>query len=352
MSKIAMIGAGSWATALAQVLAQKDYSAVLWARRQELADLINDGENSRYLPGIPLHAKVTADTDLERVLQGAEAVVFGVPSHCFRDLLKKALPFLQPGAQIINVAKGLEESTLLRLSQVFAQEAGEAALDRYTVLSGPSHAEEVGRNIPTAVVAASRNLTTAEYVQDLFMSTNFRIYTNPDVTGVELSGALKNIIALGTGIADGLEYGDNTKAAMMTRGLAEITRLGFSMGAELLTFAGLAGVGDLIVTCTSMHSRNRRCGIEIGRGKTLEEAVESVKMVVEGVRTTRVAWQLAKQQGVEMPITEQIYRVLFENCSPRTAVMHLMGRGKKLEMEEIVSEKISCTMDQGREEKQ
>lgn len=345
MSKIAMIGAGSWATALAQVLAQKGHNAVLWARRPELAELIKGGENSRYLPGISLHPGISADTDLEKVLYQAEAVVFGVPSHSFRDLLKKSLPLIQPGAHIINVAKGLEESTLLRLSQVFSEEAGEAGLDRYTVLSGPSHAEEVGRNIPTAVVVASRKLTTAEYVQDLFMSQGFRVYTNPDVAGVELGGALKNIIALGTGIADGLGYGDNTKAAMMTRGLAEITRLGFSMGADILTFAGLAGVGDLIVTCTSMHSRNRRCGIEIGRGKTLEEAVESVKMVVEGVRTTRVAWHLAKQQGVEMPITEQIYQVLFEKCSPRTGVLHLMGRGKKLEVEEIILNKTSCPIE-------
>ena len=336
MAKVAIVGAGSWATALAQVLAQNDHSVVLWSRRKELALLINEGENSRYLPGIKLNSGISADTDLEKVLQGAVAVVFGVPSHSFRDLLKSSLPHLKDDTVVINVAKGLEESSLLRLSEVFAEEAGEAALGRYTVLSGPSHAEEVGRNIPTALVAASQEMATAEYVQDLFMSQDFRVYTNPDIIGVELGGALKNIIALGTGIADGLEFGDNTKAAMMTRGLAEITRLGYSMGANLLTFAGLAGVGDLIVTCTSMHSRNRRCGIEIGRGKSLQEAVESVQMVVEGVRTTKVAYQLAKRQGVEMPITDQTYKVLFENLSPREAVLNLMGRGKKLEVEEIV----------------
>lgn len=345
MTKVAMIGAGSWATALAQVLAQNNHSVVLWARRQELAQLINEGENQRYLPGIKLHPTVTADTDLEKVLHEASAVVFGVPSHCFRDLLQQSLPFIKSDAVLINVAKGLEESTLLRLSEVLASEAGEAALGRYAVLSGPSHAEEVGRNIPTAVVAASQEMNTAEYVQDLFMSQDFRVYTNPDLVGVELGGALKNIIALGTGIADGLEFGDNTKAAMMTRGLAEITRLGFSMGANLLTFSGLAGVGDLIVTCTSMHSRNRRCGIAIGKGKSLEEAVASINMVVEGVRTTRVAWELAKRQGVEMPITEQTYKVLFKNLSPREAVLNLMGRGKKLEVEEIALSTLNWTLE-------
>ncbi|MCL5935049.1 MAG: NAD(P)H-dependent glycerol-3-phosphate dehydrogenase [Bacillota bacterium] len=345
MTKIAMIGAGSWATALAQLLAQNNHSVVLWARRQELAQLINEGENQRYLPGIKLHPGINADTDLAKVLHGAAAVVFGVPSHCFRDLLQQSLPHIKPDAVLINVAKGLEESSLLRLSEVLAEEAGEGALGRYVVLSGPSHAEEVGRNIPTAVVAASREIHTAEYVQDLFMSQDFRVYTNPDLVGVELGGALKNIIALGTGIADGLEFGDNTKAAMMTRGLAEITRLGFSMGANLLTFAGLAGVGDLIVTCTSMHSRNRRCGIAIGQGNSLEEAMAGINMVVEGVRTTRVAWELAKRQGVEMPITEQTYKVLFENLSPREALLNLMGRGKKLEVEEIALNQLSWTLD-------
>lgn len=335
MTKVAMIGAGSWATALAQVLAQNNNSVVLWARRTELAQLINQGENLRYLPGIKLNSAISAHTDLEQVLHKADVIVFSVPSHCFREILRQAIPFISKEAKIINVAKGLEESSLLRLSEVFVSEVGELALERYTVLSGPSHAEEVGRNIPTAIVAASQNIKTAEYVQDLFMSQDFRVYTNSDVIGVELGGALKNIIALGTGIADGLEFGDNTKAAMMTRGLAEITRLGFSMGANLLTFAGLAGVGDLIVTCTSMHSRNRRCGMEIGRGRNLEDAMQSVQMVVEGVRTTRVAWELAQRQGVEMPITDQTYKVLFEKLSPREAVLNLMGRGKKIELEEI-----------------
>ncbi|GAB6157005.1 NAD(P)H-dependent glycerol-3-phosphate dehydrogenase [Desulfotomaculum varum] len=344
MTKIAIIGAGSWATALAQVLAQNNHRVLLWARRRELADAINNGENQRYLPGVTLYPHISADTDLAGVLAGATAVVFGVPSHCFRLLLQQSLPFIKPDAVIINVAKGLEESSRQRLSEVFADEAGADALSRYAVLSGPSHAEEVGCHIPTAVVAASQDIATAGYVQDLFMTRDFRVYTNPDLVGVELGGALKNIIALGTGIADGLGYGDNTKAAMMTRGLAEITRLGLSMGANLSTFAGLAGVGDLIVTCTSMHSRNRRCGIAIGQGKTLDEAVASINMVVEGVRTTRVAWELAREQRVEMPITEQIYKVLFEQLSPREAVLNLMGRGKKLEVEETVLSSLNWTM--------
>lgn len=336
MTKVAMIGAGSWATALAQVLAQNNNSVILWARRPELAQQINQGENKRYLPGVQLNPAIAASTDLEEVVQQAEAVVFGVPSHGFRDLLKTSFPYIKKDAVIINVAKGLEESTLSRLSEVCASELGQEVLNRYVVLSGPSHAEEVGLNIPTALVAAAQEIKVAEYVQDLFMSQDFRVYTNPDLIGVELGGALKNIIALGTGIADGLGFGDNTKAAMMTRGLAEITRLGYSMGASLLTFAGLAGVGDLIVTCTSMHSRNRRCGIAIGQGKSIQEAVGSVNMVVEGIRTTGVAQKLAQRQGVEMPITDQTYRVLFEGLSPRDAVLNLMGRGKKNEVEEIL----------------
>ena len=221
------------------------------------------------------------------------------------------------------------------MSMVFAEEAGADLLEKYVVLSGPSHAEEVGRDIPTAVVAASSCLKNAEYVQDLFMCEFFRVYTNPDVTGVELGGSLKNIIALGTGIADGLGFGDNTKAALMTRGLAEITRLGIAMGANPLTFSGLSGVGDLIVTCTSMHSRNRRAGIAIGQGEPVEEAVAGVRMVVEGVRTTKAARRLSARFAVEMPITEQIYRVLFEGLQPATAVSKLMTRGKTHEMEEV-----------------
>lgn len=334
--KVAILGAGSWGTALAVLLAGKGLRVEIWARRQELASSINsEGQNRRYLPGVVLPPNVRVLVDLPAVLKDALAIIFAVPSHAFREVLKAAMPYLPKEALLINVAKGIEEESLLPLSRVFASELGEEELKRYVVLSGPSHAEEVGRGIPTAVVVASASLSCAEAAQELFMTPAFRVYTNPDVAGVELGGALKNIIALGTGIAEGLGFGDNTKAALMTRGLAEITRLGIALGANPLTFAGLSGVGDLIVTCTSRHSRNRRAGIEIGRGKKLEEALASVKMVVEGVRTTRAARLLAARCGVEMPITEQIYRVLFEGMPPQEAVANLMTRGRRREMEEV-----------------
>lgn len=334
--KIGVLGAGSWATALSVLLAKKGYSVRMWSRRPDLAREINETrENSRYLPGVAVPPGVEVVVELEHALRGAEGVVFGVPSHAFRDVIRSAIPDLPEGAVLINVAKGIEEVSLCRMSQAFAEEAGPDMLQRYVVLSGPSHAEEVGREVPTAVVVASSSMESARYVQDLFMCESFRVYTNPDVVGVELGGALKNIIALGTGIADGLGFGDNTKAALMTRGLAEISRLGIAMGANPLTFAGLAGVGDLIVTCTSMHSRNRRAGIAIGKGSSVEEALAGVRMVVEGVRTTRAARQLSRRCAVEMPITDQIYRVLFEGLSPGEAVSNLMTRGKTHEMEEV-----------------
>jgi len=334
--KIGVLGAGSWATALSVLLAQKGYQVRMWSRRPELADEINKArENSRYLPGVAVPSGIEVSVAMEYVLREAEAVVFGVPSHAFRDVVRAAISHIPGRVMLVNVAKGIEERSLNRLSVVYAEEAGRDRLERFVVLSGPSHAEEVGRSVPTAVVAASTCMESAEYVQDLFMGETFRVYTNPDVVGVELGGALKNIIALGTGIADGLGFGDNTKAALITRGLAEISRLGIVVGANPLTFAGLAGVGDLIVTCTSMYSRNRRAGMAIGRGRSLEEALAEVKMVVEGVRTTRAARRLAERHAVEMPITDQIYRVLFEGISPREAVANLMTRGKTHEMEEV-----------------
>ncbi|MCL6638619.1 MAG: NAD(P)H-dependent glycerol-3-phosphate dehydrogenase [Firmicutes bacterium] len=334
--QIGVIGAGSWATALAVLLAKKGHAVTMWSRRQDLVDSINLlRENSRYLPGVGIPEAVKVTADLEEAIRGAETVLFGVPSHAFREVLRAARPYLNGKAKVVNVAKGIEEDTLCRLSQVFAEEAGSGSTGGYAVLSGPSHAEEVGLDLPTAVVAASGMMETAGYIQDLFMSDSFRVYTNPDIVGVELAGALKNIIALGTGIADGLGFGDNTKAALMTRGLAEISRLGIALGAHPLTFAGLAGVGDLIVTCTSMHSRNRRAGMAIGRGRTVEEALSEVNMVVEGVRTTRAARSLAIKCGVEMPITEQIYQVLYGGLSPLDAVSKLMTRGRTHEMEEV-----------------
>jgi glycerol-3-phosphate dehydrogenase (NAD(P)+) len=333
---IGVAGAGSWATALAVLLARKGYTVRMWSRQASLADEITiQRENTRYLPGVKVPPAVEVTVNIEEAVNEVEAVVFAVPSHAFREVLQKTLPCLSGTEFIINTAKGIEEDSLRRLSQAFAEVAGPQALKQYAVLSGPSHAEEVGRQVPTTVVAASSNMSSAEYTQDLFMCDSFRVYTNPDVAGVELGGALKNVIALGTGIADGLGFGDNTKAALMTRGLAEITRLGIALGANPLTFAGLAGLGDLIVTCTSMHSRNRRAGMAIGRGKSLEEALAEVGMAVEGVRTTRAARRLAGLYGVNMPITEQMYEVLFAGFSPEQAVSKLMTRGKKHEMEEV-----------------
>lgn len=331
--KIGVLGAGSWATAVSLLLAQKGYKVKIWSIVPEQINEINENrKNQSYLPGIIIPENIVAMDNLEQVISDAEAIVFGVPSHAFRAVVRQALPYLPEETILVNLAKGIEEESLCRMSQVFTQEAGVRAGWRYVALSGPSHAEEVGLMVPTAVVAASSCMENAEYVQDLFMCDYFRVYTSPDVTGVELGGALKNIIALGTGIADGLGYGDNTKAALMTRGLSEISRMGMAMGASPLTFAGLAGVGDLIVTCTSMHSRNRRAGIALGRGKSLDDALAEVKMVVEGVRTTRAARKLAQTLSVEMPITEKIHQVLFAGLSPAVAVNRLMTRVKTCEI--------------------
>lgn len=333
---IAVLGAGSWGTALARHLAGDGSTVKLWARRQEqVAEINTSRENKRYLPGVILPGNIQASTDLEQSLKGASAVVLSVPSHTFRTVLRQALPFIKAEALIVNTAKGIEENSTLRLSEVFTAEAGLARLEHYAVLSGPSHAEEVARGMPTAVVAASTSPHAAVLAQDIFMHQNLRVYTNPDIIGVELGGALKNVIALGTGIVDGLLDSDNTRAALITRGLTEITRLGLAMGANPLTFSGLTGLGDLIVTCISKHSRNRRAGIAIGQGKTLQQALDEVNMVVEGVRTTRAARTLAAIWDIEMPITEQMYQVLFHNLSPQIAMKNLMTRVKKREVEEV-----------------
>ena len=340
--KVALLGAGSWGTALACHLAAIGHRVFLWSRRLEQVDeLKTNRENKRYLPGIILPAGVTVTGDLEEALADAGTVVSSVPSHSFRGVLEKSLPHIPRGTTVVNTAKGIEQDTMLLMSQVFNQVTGGGRDGDYVVLSGPSHAEEVALKLPTAVVVASLAQWAAESAQDLFMGESLRVYTNPDITGVEMGGALKNIIALGTGIIDGLNGSDNAKAALMTRGLAEITRLGVAMHANPLTFAGLAGIGDLIVTCTSMHSRNRRAGIEIGRGKKLDQALEDVCMVVEGVRTTRAARGLAQGWGVEMPITEQIYRVLFEDLHPGQALKNLMTRIKTHEVEEVALSKIN-----------
>ena len=329
MKNIGVIGAGSWGTALATVVADKGNRVRIWdIDEKHLRKMEENRENTDYLPGVPLGDNIEIAYAIQKALEDADVVLFSAPAQHFRSALASALEFITENALVINVAKGIEQKTLARMSEIAAEHLD---LNRYVVLSGPSHAEEVGRKLPTTVAAASYNLAAAEQIQDLFMTDRFRVYTTEDVVGVELGGALKNIIALGAGVSDGMGFGDNAKAALMTRGLTEITRLGLKLGAKPETFAGLTGTGDLIVTCTSMHSRNRRCGIMIGEGMSPAEATEKVGMVVEGMFTTEAAYELAKREGVEMPITEAIYRAIKGEITAADAVGILMGRSKKHE---------------------
>jgi glycerol-3-phosphate dehydrogenase (NAD(P)+) len=328
-----IIGAGSWGTAIANLLAEKGCAVRIWDLDAGLlAALKADGENKKYLPGVPLHEGVTICETAAAAADGAEFVVTAVPAQHVRSALQTVTPALGPDTILVNVAKGIEQGSLLTMSEV----AGLAApQQRYSILSGPSHAEEVGRGMPTTVVAAAEERQVGEAVQDLFMTERFRVYTSDDVKGVELGGALKNIIALGAGILDGMGHGDNTKAALMTRGLTEMARLGVSLGARRETFFGLSGIGDLIVTCTSMHSRNRRCGILIGEGVPPGEAVTRVGMVVEGVTTAEAAHDLARKRGVEMPITDSVCAIVRGEVQPAAALAMLMTRGKKHEHEDL-----------------
>ena len=331
--KIAVIGAGSWGTALSVSLSGNGHAVKIWdVDKSYLEELSDNRENTRYLPGVKLPDAVTISYTAADAIDDSDIVLFSAPSQHFRSALEGAMPYLKPEMVLVNVAKGIEQKTLKRLSEITFEKLPNA---KYVVLSGPSHAEEVGRGMPTTLVSASEELELAEYIQDVFMSDRLRIYTNSDVSGVELGGALKNIIALGAGISDGMGYGDNAKAALMTRGITEIARLGVKLGANLSTFSGLTGIGDLIVTCTSMHSRNRRCGIMIGEGMKPSEAVKKVGMVVEGIYTAEAAFELAQRVGVEMPITEQIYHVINETTDAREAVKSLMTRQRKHETEEL-----------------
>ncbi len=330
---VSIIGAGSWGTAIAVLLAEKGMNVKLWARDKELIEKMKDTrENSDYLPGTALSENITVSSDMEYCCNKSEAIIVASPSHAMRDICTRMKEFVTKDQTMISLTKGIENVTLNRMSEIITELMPD---NEVAVVSGPSHAEEVARGIPTAVVASSRKRVVAEYAQDLFMTPLFRVYTNPDIVGVELGGALKNIIALGAGIIDGLQLGDNTKAAVMTRGIVEMARLGESLGASRNTFAGLSGIGDLIVTCTSMHSRNRRAGIEIGQGKSVDEVLGGTKMVVEGIRTTKSAYQLALQQKVEMPITQEIYHLLFDKADIRNSVMNLTMRSKTHEMEDI-----------------
>jgi glycerol-3-phosphate dehydrogenase (NAD(P)+) len=317
------------------LLAKKGMKVNLWGReREKIESIKRSRENIFYLPGVVLPYGVSVTSDLESAVMGAKYLVLSVPSHSIREMCQRLRPYLKTGSVVINAAKGIETGTLKRLSEVISEElTGLGAC--VAVLSGPSHAEEVARDIPTAVVAGAERRGTAEEIQDLFMSPKFRVYTNPDLIGIELGAALKNVIALGTGIAEGLGYGDNSKAALITRGAAEIARLGVAAGANPLTFAGLTGIGDLIVTCTSMHSRNRRAGILIGRGMPVDRAVAEIGMVVEGIKATEAACALSEKYGVSMPICRETYHILFSGKNPREAVIDLMMRHKKHEVEEV-----------------
>jgi len=332
--KVAVFVAGSWGTALAGVLADNGHEVMLWTRSEEQAAEINSKRtNAKYLGEQRLHPGIAATTSPREAAEGAHAAVLAAPTSAMREVTRLLIPFIGKDTLIIHAAKGFEAGTLKTMSEVIAEEAGAEAAARIAVLSGPSHAEEVVLRCPTTVVVASGNNETAEAAQDLLINSYFRVYTNPDVKGVEIAGALKNVIALGAGMSDGLGFGDNAKAALITRGLAEIARLGTAMGANPLTFAGLAGVGDLIVTCTSKHSRNWRAGHMLAQGRKLEDVLREMGMVVEGVKTTRAAVRLAKRHGIHMPIAEQLELVMFEGKPAKAAVEDLMGRGRTREIE-------------------
>lgn len=328
MKKVSVIGAGSWGSALAVLLANNGHEVTLWTHDpHEIEMLSTKREQVEKLPGVKL-SDIMIEADLKTALTDEDVVVMAVPSPVVRMVAKQMSPFIKDGQIIVNVAKGIEDVTYKTLSDIIEEEIPNAEV---CVLSGPSHAEEVGRGIPTTVVVGAKNKETAEMLQDVFMNKVFRVYTSSDIVGIELGGALKNVIALAAGTVDGLGYGDNTKAALMTRGIAELTRLGEALGGKPETFSGLTGVGDLIVTCTSVHSRNRKAGYLMGKGMTAEEAMKEVKMVVEGVYSAKAALGLAKKCNVAVPIVEAVNRVLFENADPKEEVSNLLLRERKQE---------------------
>lgn len=334
--KVAVIGAGSWGTALAIVLADNGHEVQLWTRRKEQAEELNNNHtNEAYLPNRRIPDTIRATTDIESCVRTSDYILLVVPTIAMRETVRKISPFLHEDTVLIHASKGIEPETHLRVSEMIEEELREDFHTPIVVLSGPSHAEEVSDRKPTTVAVSSESIELAEKVQDLFMNDYFRVYTNEDVVGVEIGGALKNIIALSIGMNDGLGYGDNAKAALMTRGLAEIVRLGVKLGANPLTFAGLSGLGDLIVTCTSKHSRNWQAGYQLGKGKTVQEVLEEMEMVVEGIRTTKAVYELSKRLEVEMPITNALYTVLFESVSPEEVGKKLMKRDRKKEEENL-----------------
>lgn len=336
MAKISIIGAGSWGVALASLLYHQGHEIIVWSAIGMEIEQLNLTRQLRTLPDLKLPAEMCFTSDLEQAMTDRDLLVLAVPSIYVRQTAARMRPFCKRGQILVNVAKGIEDSTLMTLSAVIEQELPMADV---AVLSGPSHAEEVSRGLPTTCVAGARSRLTAEYLQEIFMSPVFRVYTSPDVLGIEIGGSLKNVIALAAGIADGLGYGDNTKAALITRGIYEITRLGVAMGGRESTFGGLSGIGDLIVTCASIHSRNRRAGILIGKGYSMKEATEEVQMVVEGVYSARAGLALAGKYQVPVPIIAEVNQVLFEGKSAQRAVNDLMLRDKTRESSDYVWEK-------------
>ncbi len=338
MSKICVVGSGSWGTAQAILLAKNQHEVNLWGRIEDgIADIKDARENRRFLPGILLPDHIQVTDNLSQATENAEIIVLAVPSQAVRETIIKVKPLLNNNMIIVNTAKGIEIQSGMRMSEVVADVLGQEILRNYGVLSGPSHAEEVAREVPTAVTIAASSKEVAFALQDAYMTTDFRVYTNPDVAGVELGGALKNIIALAAGIVHGLGFGDNTKAALITRGLAEMARMGETMGGNPRTFAGLSGIGDLFVTCNSRLSRNRRTGEMLGQGHSLESILNQIGMVVEGVYTTKIVHNLALKRGVDMPITKACFNVLYNGGSPLEELNEMMQRQKKHEIEEIVS---------------
>ncbi|MBP1969620.1 glycerol-3-phosphate dehydrogenase (NAD(P)+) [Virgibacillus natechei] len=335
MKKVAVLGAGSWGTALSIVLADNSNEVRLWSHRQDQVNTINEThKNEKYLD-VMLPEHIQAFYNLEEAINDVDAIIIVVPTKAIRDVCRQLNEIRKDDVTIIHAAKGIEPVTLKRVSQLISEELDGYKAEDIVVLSGPSHAEEVALRQPTTVTVSSMNIKNADFAQDLFINESFRVYTSPDILGIELGGALKNIIALGAGISDGLGYGDNAKAALITRGLAEIARLGTSLGANPLSFLGLPGVGDLIVTCTSEHSRNWRAGNLLGKGYKLDDVLEQMGMVVEGVRTVKAAHQFAADQDVEMPITTGIHQILFDELEPKEVVEQLMNRNKREEMDDL-----------------
>ena len=330
--KITILGAGGWGTALSVVLHHNKHNISLWEFNKDLAEKFKlNRENERFLPGIKIPSEINITSDLKEAVNEKEIVIFAVPSHVVREVAEKIKNFDVKDKILISAVKGVENNTLYRISEVLKDVLIDLSNDNIAVLSGPSHAEEVSRKIPTAVTIASRNTELAIHLQNVFMNPFFRVYASEDIIGVELGGSLKNVIAIAAGICDGAELGDNTKSALLTRGIAEITRLGAAMGAEPKTFSGLTGIGDLIVTCYSTHSRNRFVGEQIGKGKKLHDIQKDMVMVAEGIKTAESAYQLSIKYKVETPIIEKVYNILFNNENPKNAVYELMTREAKIE---------------------